>query len=64
MISAIPSAGIPTDTSTSIRMAIPPLGIPGVPIDETVVSTTIESICVRVRSIPMTCATKTVAMAW
>ena len=44
IIMAIPSAGMPTETSTSVSTAMPPLGMPGVPIDETVVSTTIESI--------------------
>ena len=59
---AIPSAGNPTATNTSIRIAIPPLGIPGVPIADAVVNNTMDSIWVKDKSTPITCRTKDVTL--
>lgn len=62
-IRASPSLGIPTDESTIISITTLPLGIPGVPIDEIVVTAIMVRICAKLRSIFITWAIKIAATA-
>ena len=62
-MSAKPSIGIPTESSTIISMTMEPPGMPGVPIDEMVAVAKMSNIWPKVKSKPKTCAKNTAATA-